>query len=248
MADRELFQFQSSHFNEKARWALDLKHVPHVRTSLLPGPHVLTVKKLTGDTQVPVLREGDRIIAGSARIIDHLEQTFPTPPLYPEDPALRREALEIQREFDTEVGPAVRLALFFDAMDADFAVRSFGADRSPFARAMYRLSFTPVSRLMRSKMKINAGNAESARERTRKALDFVAERGSANGHLVGDGFTVADLACAALLMVTVPVGEWGGPVLPRTAKVDAWLDRWAGHPGTRWIEATYRQWRRPHRA
>jgi hypothetical protein len=32
-----LFQFTYSHFNEKARWALDLKHVPHVRHSLLPG-------------------------------------------------------------------------------------------------------------------------------------------------------------------------------------------------------------------
>ena len=245
MADRELFQFQSSHFNEKARWALDLKQVPHVRTSLLPGPHVLTVKKLTGDTQVPVLRERDRIIAGSAQIIDHLEQTFPTPPLYPEDPALRREALEIQREFDDEVGPAVRVALFFEAMDADFAVRSFCEDRSPFARAMYRLSFAPVSRLMKSKMKIDAANAAAARERTRKALDFVAERGSANGHLIGNDFTVADLACAALLMVTVPVGEWGGPAIPRTAKVESWLERWATHPGTTWVEATYRRWRRP---
>ena len=32
----ELLQFPYSHFNEKARWALDFKGLRHVRTSLLP--------------------------------------------------------------------------------------------------------------------------------------------------------------------------------------------------------------------
>lgn len=244
MADRELFQFHSSHFNEKARWALDLKDVPHVRTSLLPGPHVMTMKKLTGDTQVPVLREEERVVAGSADIIDHLENAFPNPPLYPDDPALRAEALAIQREFDDEVGPAVRLALFFDVMDGDYAARAFGPDRTPLARAMYRLTFAPVSLIMKKKMNITAENAEAARERTRRALDFVAERGGASGHLVGDRFTVADLTCASLLMLTVSVSDWGGPVWPDTPKVRAWLDRWSAHPGTHWVAETYRSFRR----
>ena len=34
-----LLQFTFSHYNEKARWALDFKRVPHVRRSLIPGPH-----------------------------------------------------------------------------------------------------------------------------------------------------------------------------------------------------------------
>lgn len=33
-----LHPFPASHYNEKARWALDLKAVPHDRVSLLPGP------------------------------------------------------------------------------------------------------------------------------------------------------------------------------------------------------------------
>ena len=37
-----LWQFTASHYNEKARWALDWKGVAHVRQSLLPGPHALT--------------------------------------------------------------------------------------------------------------------------------------------------------------------------------------------------------------
>ena len=38
----ELLQFRHSPYNEKVRWALDLKRVPHRRHSLLPGPHVAT--------------------------------------------------------------------------------------------------------------------------------------------------------------------------------------------------------------
>lgn len=245
MPERELFQFHSSHFNEKARWALDLKGVPHTRRSLLPGPHAFTMKRVTGKTEVPVLREGEQVIAGSAQILEHLEAQFPDPPLYPKDPALRREALEIQETFDAEVGPAIRLALFFDAMDAEFAIKAFGPDRGPVARTMYRMSFSAVSNVMKRKMSITAENAEKARKRTEQALDFVAERGAGNGHLVGDEFSVADLSCAALLMLTVPVDEWGGPKSPDTAKVRTWRERWTGHPGTDWVRDTYRRFRLP---
>jgi glutathione S-transferase len=34
-----LWQLQVSHYVEKVRWALDYKHVPHIRRSLLPGVH-----------------------------------------------------------------------------------------------------------------------------------------------------------------------------------------------------------------
>ena len=37
----ELWQFRLSMYPEKVRWALDYKGVPHIRHSLLPGPHVM---------------------------------------------------------------------------------------------------------------------------------------------------------------------------------------------------------------
>ncbi len=52
----ELLQFRHSPYNEKARWALDFKQLPHRRRSLLPGPHMGVVKRLTGRTETPVLR------------------------------------------------------------------------------------------------------------------------------------------------------------------------------------------------
>jgi glutathione S-transferase len=61
----ELYQFQGSHFNEKARWGLDLKHVPYQSTSLLPGPHMRTMKKLTGKSETPALVDGETVVSGS---------------------------------------------------------------------------------------------------------------------------------------------------------------------------------------
>lgn len=65
MALPELLHFPVSHFNEKGRWALDYKGVPHVRTALLPGPHKLRVQRVSGQGRVPVLRDGETVIAGS---------------------------------------------------------------------------------------------------------------------------------------------------------------------------------------
>ena len=92
----ELIQFRMSHYNEKARWALDFKQVPHSRRTLLPGPHRFVVKRLTGQTKTPVVRFGETAVHGSAHIIDELERRFPSPPLYPEETADRTRALEIQ--------------------------------------------------------------------------------------------------------------------------------------------------------
>jgi glutathione S-transferase len=83
-----LHQFPASHYNEKARWALDWKGLAHRRISYLPGPHVPRIRRLSGQAQTPVLVLDGRVVAGSAQIIDALERAFPERPLYPEDPGL----------------------------------------------------------------------------------------------------------------------------------------------------------------
>ncbi len=248
MASIELFQFPGSHFNEKARWGLDWKHVAHERISLMPGPHMLTVKKLTGGTETPVLREDGRVIPGSTAILEHLEQRFPEPALLPADAALRERALGIVGRFDAEVGPAVRLAKFFEVMEADYAIDAFCHDQSRLARAAYRAAFPMIGRIMRSSMGIDAENAARAREITRDAFDFVAKTPGPEGYLVGDRFTIADLTCAALLMPCVDVSEWGGPVDAATEKNRAWRARWSDHPGAAWVREIYRRHRRTEAA
>ena len=240
----ELFQFEFSHFNEKARWAFDWKRVPHRRHSYLPGFHMLPIMRLSGQRAVPVVRADGRVIAGSDDIIDWLELAYPLPPLYPDDPARRREALELQRWFDEEVGPAVRRAFFFDLLpDTAYAARCFTTDRGGAVTALYRAMF-PVTRIiMQRDMRIDADGAARGRAVTEQALALVADRGR-SGHLVGDRFSVADLAAASLLSpVTCPPESPAVLPQPRSAGAQAWLARWAAHPGTAWVLETYRRHR-----
>ena len=49
------------------------------------------VVRISGQELVPVLIDGDRVVADSTAILEHLEERFPERPLYPADPARRAE-------------------------------------------------------------------------------------------------------------------------------------------------------------
>ena len=87
-----LWQIDISHYSEKVRWALEYKGVDHIRRTPLPGTHIPIALVLTRGAQptVPVLTIDGRAIGDSTAIIAALEELYPEPPLYPEDPAERR--------------------------------------------------------------------------------------------------------------------------------------------------------------
>ncbi len=60
------------------------------------------VEAISGQGLVPVIVDGDEVVADSARILRHLERRFPDPPLFPSDPA-RRAELEVFIEWFNEV-------------------------------------------------------------------------------------------------------------------------------------------------
>jgi glutathione S-transferase len=243
MSAPELFQFEFSHYNEKARWGLDYKGIAHHRVSLLPGPHGARIRRLTGQTSLPVLRSGGEVIAGSASILAWLEERHPEPPLLPRDPTSRRTALAIQERFDREVGPQIRQAAFFDILtDARFASALFAIGQRGIRKTVYRLVFPLLIPVLRRNMNIDAETAEAGRRRTLAALDFVAHTSAGTGHLVGDSFTIADLTAAALLFPTALPGELPFTVpQPMAPAMASWLSRWADHPGVRWVKETYRR-------
>jgi len=167
-----LWQFRQSHFNEKARWALDWKGVRHERRSLLPGPHMPVMLVSTGQKQVPVLQIDGTKISDSTRIIAELERRSPTPPLYPADPAAKQRALELEDFFDTEIGPHLR-RVFFHAIlpDADFTAGLMSTGFGPLARSVYRAAFPATRVLMRMDMGIDDTSAARSLERFEAALD-----------------------------------------------------------------------------
>src|SRR5687767_4386381 len=76
---RVLWHLKVSHYNEKARWALDYKRLPHVRRAAVPGRHHKIAEELTGGSTFPVLVLDGEAIGDSTRIIEALERRCPDP-------------------------------------------------------------------------------------------------------------------------------------------------------------------------
>ncbi len=84
-----LWHIPVSHYSEKARWALAHKGIDHDRRSPVLGAHRLRpVAHPRGPQDVSVLTLEGRNIGDSTAIIAALEQRWPEPPLYPEDPRI----------------------------------------------------------------------------------------------------------------------------------------------------------------
>lgn len=245
MAALELYQFSFSHYNEKVRWALDYKHLPHRRHSLLPGVHIPTALWLTGQKSVPILKAGHRAIAGSASIIDHLEQRYPQKPLYPRSLQSRKRALDIQRWFDQEVGADIRRAFFYELLPAQrFTANTFSQGFSPSLRRGYRWIFPGLVPVLKLDMRITKKGHERGLARMEEALDFVAENAGDKDCLVDDHFCVADLCAASLLMISCFPPELQFDLdTPFPPQMTQWLDRWQQHPGTAWVRRIYQRHR-----
>jgi glutathione S-transferase len=241
----ELWQFTSSHFNEKARWALDFKRVPHIRHSLIPGFHVPVVKRMTGKTHVPVLKLNGNAISDSSKIIEALEHAYPEPALYPANPDERRRALELEDFFDEELGPYIRRWIFHVILPYPKFVRAaFVSHASPAAQLAQRAMSPLIGMVMRRQMDISPATAEVARSKTIAAMDRLEHELRRSGYLVGDRFTVADLTAAALLSPLVRPPEFPyktpAPVPEPLAKI---RDSLSTHPAYRWVLQTYAQHR-----
>jgi glutathione S-transferase len=239
-----LWHFRLSHYNEKARWALDWKRLPHRRHGVIPGPHVPVIWWLTGRTEVPVLRLAGATITDSTRIIAALEAHRPDPPLYPADPAARARALALEDFFDEELGPHIRRAFFFHVLqDPERATALLTIDESPRTKMLYRMAFPLVRTAMRSGMQIDAARAAESRAKVQAALDRLEAELQPSGYLVGEAFTVADLAAAALLGPLLHADEFPYRLPPLLPALAQWRASLADRTGFRWALDMYRRHR-----
>jgi len=207
-----LWHLKVSHYNEKARWALDYKGVRHVRRALMPGRHERTARRLAGISTFPVLELDGAVIGDSTRIIEALERRFPDPPLYPDDPVERRHALELEDFFDEELGPYSRLlVLHHELPDADLFLGTFTPDLGGAQRLGARAMWPRVRRQITGRFGIDDDSVGLAFEKVRDAGLRARAAMSPAGYLVGDEFSVADLTLAALLAPPVAPEQFPYP-------------------------------------
>jgi glutathione S-transferase len=237
-----LWHLEISHYNEKARWALDYKGVAHVRRAVTPGLQELTARRLRAGRTVPILEMDRRTIGDSTRIIEEIERRWPEPPLYPLDPEERSRALDLEDFFDEQCGDDARRVLFNDnlAEPEKFLAMFYGADHPRFGLLK---KLAPVFRqVVKRRFDIRPETVEVSREKVRAAFDKVEAGVGPSGYLVGESFTVADLTAASILAIIVMPPEFPYIKLhpdDRTAEFRRFRDSLKERPGFRWVEDMY---------
>jgi glutathione S-transferase len=191
----------------------------------------------------PVLCLDGRNIGDSTVIIAALEQRSPDPPLYPENPADRRRALELEEFFDEELGPDIRLWAYnqllsdpegFTRIAQGIAPGPLRGVAAPMARTMVKLRFGAH----------DAEKAAAAQVKVLAALDRLDSELDESEYLVGDSFTVADLTAAALFYPLVTPPE--GPRIPATSEAfETFREPLRERPGYRYVEEMFRRHRKP---
>jgi glutathione S-transferase len=246
-----LWHIAISHYNEKARWALDYKRIPHRRRALPGGAHMLAALLLTHGQNVtfPVLVLDGEGVGDSTAIIGELERRWPDPPLYPEDPAERRRALDLEEYFDEGLGPAIRLVGWHELTRdperlAELAGRFLPPGlrddpRAAVAAGRYAAAFTGL----RYRVKSDEA-AERSRQKVVEALDRLEAELDGREYLAGDRFSVADLTAASLFYPLALPPE--GPSLGEPPEAyERWRAPLAERPGAQWVTEIYRRHRRP---
>ncbi|HEU5142937.1 MAG TPA: glutathione S-transferase [Solirubrobacterales bacterium] len=247
-----LWQIDVSHFSEKARWALAWKGVEHKRHSPVPGAHMVVAAWLTRGRQVtlPVLEIDGRRIGDSTAIVAALEQLYPEPPLYPDDPAERRRALELEDFFDEQLGPYVR----------QLAWHEFGNDRERFHELMKHAAPPPLSRMpgaaaayarLYTTLRFRAGDkgrAEQSRIKVLAALDRLEAELGDREYLVGERFSIADLTAASLFypLVQPPEGPMP-PDQPAAEGFERFREPLRPRRGFQWVAEMFHRHRKPAR-
>jgi glutathione S-transferase len=243
VAETVLWHIEISHYNEKVRWALDHKGVPHRRRAPMPGVlHPLVALAKTRRPTLPVLELDGQAIGDSTRIIGALEHRYPEPALYPDDPSERRRALELEDFFDEEVAPHVRRLAFYEiSLDPALSAATLRTTGGP------PVSGRAAALMVRANARRYGGKADAmelARERIRAGCERLVAEVQPSGYLVGDAFSVADLTAASILypMVDPPEFQYTLPPLPASLgefvatlppEASEWVGRmWREHRGT----------------
>jgi glutathione S-transferase len=245
MADIVLWHFPISHFNEKVRWALDFKGIPHVRRALF-WSYLPRSLWHTGRPGLPILFLDGKAIGDSTRIIEALERFQPEPRLYPPDAAERRRALLLEDFFDEELGHSIRTALlgpmFASAPEAAIAGLTLG--QGDGVRRSVELLFKPFRAFYTYRHGINAETIRNAPAQVEAAMDRLEAELQPSGYLVGNTFSVADLTAAALFVPLVWPPEFPAPG-PLPEAFEAYRRSVSQRPAFRWVEEMFRRHRAP---
>lgn len=241
----KLLVFPHSHYCEKARWALDYKNIPFQSVAIMPGFHIITVRRYAPGNTVPLLLNGKEAVQGSSEIITYLEQKYPFHPLTPADTKERSACLNIENIMDKRLGENIRQVLYYRLLAYPDFIRDCFTHTMPLIKKLIFALYYPLLRYkIYQTYVISPAKVEEARREFDIAMNEIEKRLKQKQYLVGEKFTRADLSVASMLSLLVMPPEhplpWREIPDPQTR---IFYDDYKDHSVTMWVSKMYRDHR-----
>ena len=206
----ELYQFELSPYSEKVRLILDYKGLDYKKIEVTPGVGQVEVYRLSGQRQLPVLKDGYTVIADSTEIALYLDRKYPEKPLIPTDPVSRSQCLLLEEWADECFVRKTRLP-FLESIKQDASLRSalLPSETPDVVKTLVNSVPGEVFEFLGTGLGINKEVVSKANKKLRESLEYLSVILESRPYLVGDELTLADLTVAALsLLVKFPLVDY----------------------------------------
>lgn len=236
----ELYQWEFSQYSEKVRLILDYKGLAYRKIEVTPGIGQVDLFRLTGQRQVPVLKDGNKYIPDSTAIAKYLDSEYPDRPLIPKDPKQRGLTLLIEEWADESIGIKGRKALFAAiSQDQSFRKALLPTSTPDVFKTLVEGVPSDLLGVLGFGVGYSPDVVRSAIADLKQDLEALTLLLADSPYLTGDEPTLADLAVAGLsILLKFPQGPYldlpenlrgkGVPALaenPDFAPFFAWRDR-----------------------
>ena len=218
-----LYDASDSPFCLKARVCLQVKNVPFRSVTVTLG-RLRELRRLNPLGKVPVLVQGNDVVADSSRIARHLEARYPEPELIPPDPAARAYAALVEDWADESLYWSVGA---FKWLNPENRAAALATTVTEIAGGLLR---PLVGRVLLSRIRrryaawgYTAASLDELEGRVRDGLAWLSALLGDKPYLLGRTITLADIAVFAQLAWMRRYAE--GHLLDAAPAVVAWLER-----------------------
>ncbi|HBL13386.1 MAG TPA: glutathione S-transferase [Cyanobacteria bacterium UBA11162] len=244
----ELYQFEMSQYSEKVRLILDYKGLAYRKIEVTPGVGQLEVFRISGQGQVPVLKDGDTVIADSTAIAMYLDRKYPDKPLIPTEPKERAQCLLMEEWADESIGPKSR-KVFYSALSQNPSFRTsiLPNDTPDFLKTIVGNVPSELFEVLGIGVGWGADSVKDARDSLKQDLEALSLLLADRPYLVTDTPCLADFAVAGLsLLLKFPEGSYLD--LPEQLKgkgIPGLADNSAYEIFFNWRDRLYENYRKP---